>query len=149
MQSTSRDRILEICTQLLDSLMARHSVARVTGPPVEYIVNQASGNVIVALLNNSGSDWSGNIAVRQSAGVTGVIEYITDQPVEFSSAVSGLTIRGQVPAYGVRVFGIEYDGAAAHRLPPRKKGAGGAGPTQPALGHATNSLSSPLRSSQR
>jgi hypothetical protein len=149
MQSTSRDRILQICTQLLDSLMARYSLARITGEPVEYIVNQAPGKTIVTVLNNSGSDWRGNIAVRQSEGVTGVMEYITDQPVEFSSAVSGLTIGGQVPAYGVRVFGIEYDGAAARKLPPRKKDARGAGPTRPALGHATNSLSSPLRSSQK
>jgi hypothetical protein len=95
MQSSSRDRILEIFTQLLDSLMARYSAARITGPPVEYIVNQAP--------------------------VTGVLEYITDQRVEFAASPAELTIPAQVAAYGVRVFGIEYGSAALAKSPSREK----------------------------
>lgn len=113
MQSAGQDRILQIGVQLLDSLMARYSVARITGPPVEYIVNQASGKIVVALINNSGSDWSGNIAVKPPNPVTAVSEYTKDQPVQFSAAAADITIPAQVPAYCVRVFGVEYAAAGA------------------------------------
>jgi hypothetical protein len=115
MQSNSRDQILDVCTQLLDSVIATYAVARIVGPPVEYIVNQAPGKVIVAIINNSGSDWSGTIAVDPSDAVTAVLEYTTDQPVEFAASPAGATIPGLVPAYGVRVFDIEYGRAALGR----------------------------------
>ena len=120
MQPTSRDQILAICTQLLDSLMARYSPAQITGPPVEYIVNQAPDKVLVTVLNNSGSEWNGNILVARQDGVTGVLDYVTDQQVDFAASPAGLTIPGEVSAYGVRVFGIEY-GPVAKTAPRSRK----------------------------
>ncbi len=122
MQSISRDQILVVCTQLLDSLMARYSAASVTGPPAEYIVNQAPGKIIVAIINNSGSDWTGNIAVVRPKAARGVLkyvvqEYLKDQRVIFDASPVGLTIPSQVPAYGVRVFGIEYTSAVTTTAP--------------------------------
>jgi hypothetical protein len=112
MQSGSRDQILQVCTQLLDSVMARFAVARIVGPPIEYIVNQAPGKIIVTLVNNSGSDWIGTIAVNPSDAVTAVLEYTTDQPVSFAASAVGATVPGLVPAYGVRIFDIEHGPAA-------------------------------------
>jgi len=84
-------------------------------------VNQAPGKIIVTVLNNFGSDWSGTIAVDHPDAVTGVLEYISDQRVEFAASPAGLTIPAHVAAYGVRVFGIESGGAALAKSPSREK----------------------------
>jgi hypothetical protein len=100
--------------------MARDAVASVTGPPVEYIVNQLPGKVVVGLINNSGSAWSGSVVVYPN-GASGwsVSEYITDQPVAFQWSAAGVTITPQVPPYGVGIFGFEYNPgtiAKTHRV---------------------------------
>ena len=102
---------------MLDSLMARYAVANVTGPPVEYIVNQLPGKTVVGLINNSGSVWSGNVVVY-SNGASGwtVSEYITDQPVSFQSSAAGVTITPQVQPYSVGIFGFEYNPATAAKV---------------------------------
>jgi hypothetical protein len=119
MQSTAQNGILEICTQLLDSLMTKYSVVSIAGPPVEYVVSQGPGNIVVTVVNNSGADWTGTITVAPK-NVTSVSEYTADQPVEFAASPAGATIQGQVPAYGVRVFGIEY-APATLTIPPSGK----------------------------
>jgi hypothetical protein len=108
MQSSGQDQLLGICAQLLDAQIGRHSAAHITGPPAEYIVNQALGKVIVTVINHSGSDWSGAITLNRANAVTGVSEYVTDQSVQFS----GQRVPGLVPAFGVRVFAIDYSPAA-------------------------------------
>ncbi|MGD1091605.1 MAG: hypothetical protein ABSB35_06370 [Bryobacteraceae bacterium] len=123
MQSSAQNGILEICTQLLDSLMAKNSVASIAGPPVEYIVSQGPGSIVVTVVNNSGSDWTGTITVDPKDAVTAVSEYTADQPVEFAASPAGATIPGQVPAYGVRVFGIEYAPTTLAKPPLGKKSA--------------------------
>jgi hypothetical protein len=117
LQPKSHDQILEVGTQLLDLLINKYSVAHIVGPPVEYIVNQAPGKLIVTVINNSGSDWNGSIVADPQAFVMGVSEYITDQPVPFSSSPAGLTIAGHVPAYGVAVFAVEHGGSPRQFAP--------------------------------
>ncbi len=112
MQSAVHDKLLAISTQLLDSLVARNALASIAGPPVEYIVNQAPGRIIVTMINNSGSDWSGAIAVPPVNSAAGAVrrtvtEYITDQPVLFGESDAGISVPALVPAYDVRIFGIE------------------------------------------
>jgi hypothetical protein len=109
MQSSSQNQILEVCTQLLDSQIARYSTVHVLGLPVEYVVNQVPGTMIVSIINNSSLDWSGKIVLDPTDVVSSVSEYVTDQSVQFSAQ----TIPGRVPAFGVRVFGIEYSSAAS------------------------------------
>jgi hypothetical protein len=109
MQSAAQDQILAICTQLMDAQIARHSVVRIAGTPVEYIVDRASGKIVVTVINNSGLDWSGTITLNPADAVTGVSEYVTDQSVPFS----GQKIAALVPAFGVRVFGIEHSSPAS------------------------------------
>jgi hypothetical protein len=112
MQSADGDELLGIATRLLDSLIDGVAVARVTGPPVEYIVNQAPHKIIVSLLNHKASEWKGQIAVNQASGVFKVTEYMTDQPVD--SATRGRSFAGSVPPYGVRVYGIAYKPGVRH-----------------------------------
>jgi hypothetical protein len=121
MQSTAQNGILEICTQLLDSLMTKYSVVSIAGPPVEYVVSQAPGNIVVTVVNNSGTDWAGTITVVPQNAVTSVAEYTADQPVEFAASPAGAAVPGQVPAYGVRVFGIEYARSTLTTPPLGKK----------------------------
>jgi hypothetical protein len=113
LQPNSRDQLLRVGAQLLDSLIARNSPARVTGPPVEYIVNQGSDKTVVTLINNAGVEWAGAISVQRPLGVPEVREYITDQAVRFTMTASDLTVAGRVPAYSVRVFAIEKPISAA------------------------------------
>jgi hypothetical protein len=120
MQSSSLNQLLTHGTQLLDSLMTRYAIASVTGPPVEYIVNQLPGKIVVGVINNSGSVWSGNVVVYPN-GASGwiVSEYITDQPVSFQWSAAGVTITPQVQPYGVGIFGFEYNPgtvAKTHRV---------------------------------
>lgn len=120
LQSSNMNQLLTHGTQLLDSLMTRYAVAGVTGPPIEYIVDQLPGKIVVGLINNSGSVWSGNVVVYPN-GASGwtVSEYITDQPVSFQSSAAGVTITPQVQPYGVGIFGFEYNPATTaktHRV---------------------------------
>jgi hypothetical protein len=110
MQSSAQDQILEICTQLLDAQIDRHSAARIVGSPVEYVVNRAPGKIIVTVINNSVTDWSGKILVDRANPVTAVSEYVLDQTMPFSAQ----TIPGQVPAFNVRVFAIDFSSVSQH-----------------------------------
>ncbi|MBZ5603501.1 MAG: hypothetical protein LAO79_14475 [Acidobacteriia bacterium] len=110
LQAASRDQVLVHGAQLLDSLISRYAVASVAGPPVEYIVNQLPGKIVVGLINNSGSVWSGNVTANAPAGASNwtVAEYIHDQPVPFQVSTPGVTVAAQVAPYGVSVFSFEY-----------------------------------------
>ncbi len=108
MQSAARDQILGHDTQLLDALIGRYAVASISGPPVEYIVNQLPGKIVVGLINNSGSTWTGNISVTASVSSWAVNDYLQDQPVPFQPTSSGATIAAQVAPYGIAIFGFEY-----------------------------------------
>lgn len=108
LQPISQDSILTIGQQLLESIASRLAVAQVIGPPVEYSVNQASGQIIVGIINNSSSEWRGHIVIKPASSVTAVSEYIQDQPMQFNASATGFSIPAQVPAYGVRVVGISF-----------------------------------------
>ncbi len=122
LQPITRNQVLTHGMQLLDSLMQRYAPTSVTGPPVEYIVNQLPGKIIVALINNSGAVWNGSvIAYPNGASQWTVNEYVTDRPIAFQTSPAGVTIAAQVQPYGVSVFGFEYNASAAKtaRMKPR------------------------------
>jgi hypothetical protein len=109
LQSTDRTRLLNIGTRLVDSLHGSYLPAKVSGPPVEYVVNQAPGKVIVTLVNNSGSTWTGNIAMTAQGTVTAVREYIADTNATYSASGSAVTVSGQVEPYDIRVYAVEFN----------------------------------------
>lgn len=112
LQSNSRDELLGVGLQLLDSVVLRNAAARVTGPPVAYSVNQASGKTVVAIINNSGGEWSGEISVPRSRATPRVREYITEQPANFNQSANEWTISARVPAYDLRIFAVEQTTAS-------------------------------------
>ncbi|MEO8099664.1 MAG: hypothetical protein ABI811_18340 [Acidobacteriota bacterium] len=111
LQSTGH-QFLQLTVQLLDSLVSRYALARISGPPVEYLINQAPNRLIVTLINNSGTAWPGEITVSR-LGVSAVVsEYITEQSAFFSVSRSELIVPANIPAYDVRVFAIDYADSA-------------------------------------
>jgi len=107
LQSSAGEQILTIGALLFDWLAGQNTVATVTGAPVEYIVNEAPGRVIVTVVNNSGSDWTGTVVVPVVGEVRAVREYLTDQDARWSRLRSRVTVMGQVPAYDVKVYAVE------------------------------------------
>ena len=120
LQSTRRDQLLRIGTQLLDSVLARNAPARIWGPPVEYIVNEGPGKRVITLINNAGTEWNGLVTMPRPLGSAVVLEYITDLRTPFSVKRDELTIPARVPAYGVRIFAVESDAAPALLSPVRE-----------------------------
>ncbi len=108
LQNATGDQMLTISTLLLDWLAEQNTVASVTGAPVEYLVNEAPGRVIVTVVNNSGSDWTGTVVVPVVGEVRSVREYISDQDARWSRIRSRVTVTGQVPAYEVKVYAVEF-----------------------------------------
>jgi len=108
LQSSDRSRLLDIGARLFDSLQLSALPARVSGPPVQYIVNQAPGKVIVTLVNNSSTTWTGGVIVDMQGSVAAVREYVADTSVSFTTAESAVTVSSQVPAYDVRVYAVEF-----------------------------------------
>lgn len=109
LQSTDRTRLLNIGARLFDSVHGSNLPARVSGPPVEYVVNQAPGKVIVMVVNNSGNTWNGSLAVTAQGTVTAVREYIADTSAAYSASGSVVTVSGQVAPYDIRVYAVEFD----------------------------------------
>jgi hypothetical protein len=106
-QSTGH-QLLQVSVQLLDQLQARFAPVRVSGAPVQYVVNQSADKLTVTVINNSGTQWSGDIVVpRDSSGVI-VREYISDRPVSFSPSGAELTLNARVAPYDVGVFAVEF-----------------------------------------
>jgi hypothetical protein len=131
LQSSAQDRMLEHATQLFDSLMAKYSVARISGPPIEYIVSRSSGRTVVGLINNSSAMWTGDVraAYPNATAASGctVLEYVSDQPVPFERSSAGqespaaLIASAQVSPYGVRVFAFECDPPSTARALKAKR----------------------------
>jgi hypothetical protein len=113
LQNTTRNRILQVGTQLLDSLIARFAIARVTGAPIEYSVSEAAGKTIVTLINNTSSEWAGGVTIRRPNEFARVMEYINDQPVAFQAVRRDISLQVSVPAFDVRVFAFEYGSSLA------------------------------------
>jgi hypothetical protein len=109
LQSTDKSRLLTIGTRLLDSLHSSYLPARVSGPPIEYIVNQAPGKVIVMLVNNTGTTWNGSVVATAQGPVTAVREYLSDTNATYSTSGSAVTVSAQVAPYDVRAYAVEFN----------------------------------------
>ncbi|MBY0508261.1 MAG: hypothetical protein K2X03_30390 [Bryobacteraceae bacterium] len=112
LQNKARQQILTVGEQLLDSMMLRFSPVRVNGPPVEYVVSEAAGKLVVTLLNHARTEWSGEVVVRRPVGFIGVMEYLADQPIEFRLSRREVAIPVRVPPYDLRVVAVESTVAA-------------------------------------
>jgi len=110
LQTLARDQLLAIGTRLFDSLQRRHALVQIAGPPVEYIINRAPDRVMVTVVNNGGTAWTGTIelTLRNSSGVTAVREYIGDTSAAFSTAGGTVVVPAEVPPYDIRVYAFHF-----------------------------------------
>jgi hypothetical protein len=108
LQNALNDRFLTIGTRLFDWLAEQTSAASIEGLPVDYIVNQALSRVLVTVVNNSGQEWTGTVLVPAAGDVVSVREYISDQDARWTSSSGTVRVAGQVPAYDVKVYVVEF-----------------------------------------
>ncbi|MBV8135090.1 MAG: hypothetical protein JO121_05515 [Deltaproteobacteria bacterium] len=113
LQSSRRDSFLSIGTALFDYLQNAVIPAHVIGSPVEYIVNQEDGRILVMVVNSSGQGWSGTVVLNPDRSVIHVREYTQDQDVPYTRTRSGASIPANVPAYDLRIYAAELLGLPA------------------------------------
>ena len=108
LQTTARDRLLEVGVRLFDDLNRQHAPAFVSGPGAQYMFSTAPGKLITTIINNSGAAWNGAITANIPGTVAAVREYTADATAGCARAGSSVTVKGTVPAYDLRIFAIEY-----------------------------------------
>ena len=113
LQTTARDRLLEVGVRLFDYLNSQYAPAFVSGPGAQYMFSTAPGKLITTIINNSGVAWNGAITANIPGAVTAVREYTTETAAGCARGGSIVTVKGSVPAYDLRIFAIEYDAGRA------------------------------------
>ena len=108
LQSAANDGMLSVGVRLLDWLADQQALAVLSGPSIQYIVNESTSRVIVTLVNNSPREWRGSVVVRDSREVQAVREYTADQGAPWTRSPGKVAVAGQVPAYDVRVYAVEF-----------------------------------------
>jgi hypothetical protein len=108
LQTTARDRLLEVGVRLFDDLNSQYAPAFVSGPGAQYMFSTAPGKLITTIINNSGAVWNGAITANIPGAVAAVREYTADTTAGCARAGSRVTVNGSVPAYDLRIFAIEY-----------------------------------------
>ena len=78
-QDQARTQILGAVQRLVGSLQDSYAVARVDGPPSEYLVNTTDRSVMVTIVNTTGAPWVGRVEFSATAGV--VTDATTDTPL--------------------------------------------------------------------
>ena len=99
LQTTARDRLLEVGVRLFDDLNREHAPAFVSGPGAQYMFSTAPGRLITTIINNSGAAWNGTITANIPGSVAAVREYTADTAAVCTRAGSSVTVKGSVPAY--------------------------------------------------
>jgi hypothetical protein len=108
LQTTARDRLLDVGVRLFDHLNRQHAPAFVSGPGAQYMFSTAPGRLVTTIINNSGVEWNGAIMANVPGAVAAVREYTVDTAAACARAGSIVTVKGSVPAYDLRIFAIEY-----------------------------------------
>ena len=108
LQTTARDRLLEVGVRLFDELNREHAPALVSGPGAQYMFSTAPGRLITTIINNSGVVWNGAITANIPDAVSAVRELSADTTAGCARAGTRVTVTGRVPAYDLRIFEVEY-----------------------------------------
>jgi hypothetical protein len=104
--------ILRVGRRLIDTVQRTLAVVRVSGPPIEYLVNTDGGRTIVTLVNTNrqGATWTGTLSFPIPSGAYSASEWTRDVPVGTSASGDRVVIDASVPRYGVRVYALTGDG---------------------------------------
>jgi hypothetical protein len=110
LQSSAKDRLLRIGVRLFDALAEKHAIAKISGPPVEYIVSQGTGKTLVTIVNNSlsGDTWNGTIELDRPPGSFITMEWRMDTTVSPTVTNGKVAIAASVPAFDIRIFALEF-----------------------------------------
>jgi len=108
LQTTARDRLVEIGVRLFDQLSREYAPAFVSGPGAQYMFSTGPGKLITTIINNSGMAWNGSITANIPGPVAAVREYTADTAAGCRRAGPSVSVTASVPAYDLRVFAIEY-----------------------------------------
>jgi hypothetical protein len=110
LQSSAKEKLLNVGVRLFDTLDAKNAIVRISGPPVEFIVNQGTGKTLVTIINNSlsGAVWNGTIEFNKPSTSFYTREWRSDATV--SNMVSGnkVSILGSVPAFDLKIYALEF-----------------------------------------
>jgi hypothetical protein len=80
----------------------------VDGPPSAFLVNSDAHTTTVTVVNNSGSPWNGQISFKKPATSYAAREWTADTALGTSESTGWVVVNGQVPAYDLRVFALQY-----------------------------------------
>jgi hypothetical protein len=108
LQSLAKDTLLNVGVKLFDKLDARYAVAKITGTPVEYIVNQGAGKTIVTIVNNSGNEWNGTIELNKPDGKYTTTEWRSDEPVSNTESNGKVKMVASVPPYEIKIYALVF-----------------------------------------
>ena len=62
----------------------------------------------MTVINNSGDDWQGSVVIPERGEVLAVREYIADEDAPWTRSSGKIGVAGQVPAYDVKVYAVEF-----------------------------------------
>jgi hypothetical protein len=105
--SADEKRPLPSIVALLDDLLLSRLPARIVGPPLEYVVNNVSGKLVVGLFNHASTEWIGQVVFNHPDAVRSVAEYVQDQDLKFEQSGLDVAVPVRIPAFDVRVVAIE------------------------------------------
>ena len=113
LQDKSKKQILKIGEKLIDTLSNRYAPARISGPfPVEYIVNKGTDQVVVTVVNNSGTPWRGDVLVNKLRSSYTASEWLSDTAVRAGGSDGRVHIGAEVPPYDLRIYAVQFQGPA-------------------------------------
>jgi len=99
---------LEIAKDLITHWVDAFSPVKVEGPPVEYIVNRPGEDIIVTLINNEVTEWSGTITTEEldEPSQWSVSDWWEDVVVPSRVKDARLQVDVRVPPWSFKVIAI-------------------------------------------
>src|SRR5439155_5274927 len=104
-QDTKNVGILKAGQRLIDTMQQNFAVARLVGPPCEFLVNVSGAKTLVTVVNNNATQWDGQVIFESTGGA--VREFISDTAVTSSVIDGKVQAAVSVPAWDVRVFVVD------------------------------------------
>jgi hypothetical protein len=98
--NNDKDTMLIVMGRLIDDLQANVSASLSGSFLIEYIVNSKDGSVIVTLVNNEATSWTGSVILNGARRATSATEWIGNTPLVVSG---GTTVSVTVQPYDVKV----------------------------------------------
>ncbi len=107
LQTHDRSKLLDIGLDLISHLMERFALAKVDGPPIEYIVNRTAKGILVVLVNHEAEPWRGKVTANGlGTSTVQIAEWWEDKKVEHRVEAGNAAFEAYVPGYEFRVYAV-------------------------------------------